>query len=60
MRRFIPFLKSEPVVAVVRLQGAIMASTRGGGLNDAGMALALDLLDELQHLRRRLQRLENQ
>lgn len=30
MKRWIPFLKSDPVVAIVRLQGAIAASGRGG------------------------------
>ena len=29
MKRFIPFMKSSPVVAVLRLQGMIAASTRG-------------------------------
>ncbi|MEO1641638.1 MAG: S49 family peptidase [Pseudomonadota bacterium] len=29
MKRFIPFMKSEPFVAVIRLQGAIMNSGRG-------------------------------
>jgi len=36
MKRFIPFLKSEPTVNVVRLQGAI---TNGGrGLDDVSLA----------------------
>lgn len=38
MRRFIPFLKSGPRVAVVRLQGFIAASGRGAVLSDAGVA----------------------
>lgn len=38
MRRFIPFLKSSPLVAVIRLQGVIAAGGRGGGLNDAALA----------------------
>ena len=38
MRRFIPFLKSPPRVAVLRLQGVITAGGRGGGLNDAALA----------------------
>lgn len=38
MRRFIPFLKTTPRVAVVRLQGMIAATGRGAMLNDAGTA----------------------
>ncbi len=39
MKRFIPFLKSPPCVAVIRLQGVISAGGRGGaGLNDAALA----------------------
>ena len=38
MRRFIPFVKSPPVVSVVRLQGIIAAQARGGALNDAALA----------------------
>ena len=34
----IPFLKSAPSVAVIRLHGTIGASTRGGGLSDAALA----------------------
>lgn len=34
MKRFIPFMKSDPLVAVVRLHGAIVANARGAGLND--------------------------
>lgn len=37
MRRFIPFLKTEPLVSVVRLQGVIATGTRGT-LNDAALA----------------------
>lgn len=37
MRRFIPFLKSPPLVSVLRLHGIIAAGTRGT-LNDAGLA----------------------
>ena len=37
MRRYIPFLKSPPVVSVLRLHGVIAARTRGA-LNDAGLA----------------------
>ncbi|MEP1386879.1 MAG: S49 family peptidase [Yoonia sp.] len=40
MKRFIPFMKSEPVVSVVRLQGAI---TNGGrGLDDVSLAPVLE------------------
>ena len=38
MKRFIPFVKSNPRVAVIRLNGMIAAGSRMGGLNDAGMA----------------------
>lgn len=37
MRRFIPFLKSTPLVSVLRLQGVIAASSRGA-LSDQGLA----------------------
>lgn len=37
MRRFIPFVKSSPVVSVVRLNGVIAAGMRGT-LNDQGLA----------------------
>ncbi len=37
MKRFIPFVKSEPVVSVLRLQGVIAAGTRGT-LNDQALA----------------------
>ena len=37
MRRFIPFLKSPPVVSVLRLQGVIASGTRGT-LNDQALA----------------------
>lgn len=40
MKRWIPFVKSSPQVAVVRLQGAIASG--GRGLNDAGMADAIE------------------
>lgn len=33
MKRFIPFLKSEPTVSVVRLQGVIASGGRGASLN---------------------------
>ncbi|PQO24071.1 S49 family peptidase [Rhodobacteraceae bacterium WD3A24] len=39
MKRFIPFVKTPPVVSVIRLQGMIAASGRAGvALNDAGVA----------------------
>ncbi len=41
MKRFIPFLKSEPLVSVIRLQGAIAAGARGG-ISDAGYAAAIE------------------
>ncbi len=42
MKRFLPFVKSDPLVAVVRLQGAIMANPRGGGLSDQAIAPAIE------------------
>lgn len=41
MKRFIPFLKSDPLVAVIRLQGVIAASGRGA-LNDDSLAPVLE------------------
>ncbi|MEX3017778.1 S49 family peptidase [Gymnodinialimonas hymeniacidonis] len=41
MKRFIPFLKSEPLVSVIRLQGAIAAGARGG-ISDAGYAAVIE------------------
>ncbi len=41
MRRWVPFLKSQPLVAVVRLQGAIAAGGRGM-LSDAALAPVLE------------------
>lgn len=38
MRRFIPFMTSDPVVPVIRLQGMIASTPRSGSLNDAGLA----------------------
>ncbi len=38
MRRFIPFIRRDPVVPVIRLQGVIAASGRGTALNDASLA----------------------
>lgn len=41
MKRFIPFMKPDPTVAIVRLSGAIGAAGRGT-LNDAGMREAIE------------------
>lgn len=38
MRRFIPFMPQDPVVAVVRMQGVIASGARGAALNDLGLA----------------------
>ncbi len=38
MKRFIPFMKSGPSVAVVKMQGVIAAQGRGATLSDAGLA----------------------
>lgn len=39
MKQFIPFVESDPLVAVVRLGGTIQASSRtGSGISDAGVA----------------------
>ncbi|PZX15839.1 serine protease SohB [Palleronia aestuarii] len=38
MKRFIPFLSSDPVVAVLRLQGIIASGGAGARLSDAGLA----------------------
>ncbi len=38
MKRFIPFMKSDPVVPVIRLQGMIASGLRSGALNDTGLA----------------------
>ena len=40
MKRFIPFVKSEPTVNVVRLQGAI--SNSGSGLDDPSLAPVIE------------------
>jgi serine protease SohB len=40
MKRYIPFLKSDPQVAVIRLQGAISTSARS--LNDRGLAESIE------------------
>lgn len=38
MLRFIPFVRSGPVVAVIRLHGIIASTGRAASLNDAGLA----------------------
>ena len=38
MKRFLPFVKADPAVAVLRLQGVIASGGRGATLNDAGLA----------------------
>ncbi|MCG6902179.1 MAG: S49 family peptidase [Rhodobacter sp.] len=38
MKRWIPFIKKPPMVAVIRLNGAIASGGRGNTLNDAGLA----------------------
>ncbi|MBV0910890.1 S49 family peptidase [Anianabacter salinae] len=42
MKRFIPFLKDGPVVAVVRMNGVIASGTRGPSLSDASVAPLLE------------------
>ncbi|WP_299043511.1 S49 family peptidase [uncultured Tateyamaria sp.] len=41
MKRWIPFMKSDPTVAIVRLQGVIAGGTRGT-LNDRALAGVID------------------
>lgn len=41
MKRYIPFLKSDPTVAVIRLQGMIASGGRGA-LNDAALAPVIE------------------
>lgn len=41
MKRFVPFMKSEPTVAVVRLSGAIGTAGRGA-LNDVGLRAVIE------------------
>lgn len=38
MKRFIPFMKPPPTVAVIKMQGVIAAQGRGTTLSDAGLA----------------------
>lgn len=42
MKRWLPFVKSEPFVAVIRLNGAIASAPRGAALNDAGLAATIE------------------
>jgi len=42
MRRYIPFIKSPPVVSVLRLQGVIASGARAGGLNGADLARSIE------------------
>lgn len=42
MKRWIPFVKSPPVVAVIRLNGVIAAGGRGASLNDIGLATMIE------------------
>jgi len=42
MKRFIPFITKDPVVAVVRLQGTISSGGRGVALNDVGLAPVIE------------------
>jgi serine protease SohB len=42
MKRFLPFVKSDPLVAVVRMNGVIASGGRGQTLNDAGLAPLLE------------------
>lgn len=42
MKRFIPFVKTPPVVSLVRMSGVIATGGRGSTLNDAGLAPLLE------------------
>lgn len=42
MKRWIPFVKSPPVVAVIKLNGVIASGGRGTSLNDAGLASMIE------------------
>lgn len=42
MKRFIPFIKTSPTVAVIKLQGIIAAQGRGATLSDAGLATLIE------------------
>jgi serine protease SohB len=38
MQLYLPFIRNDPVVSVIRLQGVIAAGSRGAALSDAGLA----------------------
>jgi serine protease SohB len=38
MKQYLPFIRKDPVVGVIRLQGVIAAGSRGASLSDAGLA----------------------
>lgn len=42
MKRFIPFMSSDPLVAVIRLTGPIASGSRAGVLNDMALAPAIE------------------
>jgi serine protease SohB len=42
MKRFIPFIAKDPTVAVIRLNGVIAASARGGTLSDQSLAPVIE------------------
>ncbi|MBL3569660.1 S49 family peptidase [Rhodovulum sulfidophilum] len=42
MKRWLPFVKSDPLVSVVRLSGTIAASARGNTLSDAALAPVIE------------------
>lgn len=42
MKRWIPFVKSPPVVSVLRLEGTISATARGPSLSDSGLAATIE------------------
>jgi serine protease SohB len=42
MKRFIPFIAKDPTVAVIRLNGVIAASPRGGTLSDSALASVIE------------------
>jgi serine protease SohB len=42
MKRFIPFMTPDPLVAVIRLTGPIASGSRAGVLNDMAMAPAIE------------------
>lgn len=42
MKRFIPFVKTPPLISLVRMNGVIASGGRGATLNDAGLAPLLE------------------